>query len=64
MTDDIKKFVEEKTEGTKRHFDVVIDMRLAALETTLEAVNLPMVKQKVIGLEKRVEILGSKLRLA
>ena len=39
-----------------------MDARLAAIETTLESVNLPMLKQKFIGLEKRVEALESKRR--
>ena len=41
-----------------------IDTRLAVVETALESVNLPMLKQKVLGLEKRVDILESKLRPA
>jgi len=41
-----------------------MDDRLAAMETTLESVNLPMLKQKVVGLEKRIEILEGKFHLA
>ena len=37
-----------------------IDARLAVIETTLESVNLPMLKQKFIALEKRVAVLESK----
>ena len=97
MADDLKQFIEEKAEETKRHFDVVaeglgskidqiaegvtentrrlerlegmpdklekMDDRLAAIETTLESVNLPMFKQKFIALEKRVAQLETKERL-
>lgn len=37
-----------------------IDDRLAAVETILESVNLPALKQKVMTLEKRVEALEAK----
>jgi len=105
MADDIEKFIEEegkktrdhfneRTEETKRYFDVVaerlegeikqvaegvatntrqlerladvpdklekIDGHLDVIETTLVAVNLPVLKQKITALEKRVEILEAK----
>ena len=40
-----------------------MDARLAAIETTLESVNLPMFKQKFIALEKRVAQLEAKEKL-
>lgn len=92
MADDIKTFIKEQAEETRRHFDVVaenleskldtvteqvvanaeiltqhgqrlgrietkleqIDDRIAVVETTLEAVNLPAIKQKLTRLEERV----------
>ena len=39
-----------------------IDDRLAAVETTLESVNLPALKQKVLTLEKRLDQLEAKAR--
>ena len=37
-----------------------MDTRLAVIETTLESVNLPVLRQKFIALEKRVSVLESK----
>ena len=39
-----------------------IEARLDVIETTLESVNLPVLKQKVFALEKRVAVLESKER--
>ena len=39
-----------------------IEARLDVIETTLESVNLPVLKQKFISLEKRVAVLESKER--